>query len=297
MVRDWFYPEHVPRSSLDFVSSRAVDRRQDAVDLVSLWHFRDPKLTYAVVSTARLTDALLHDRPARREAVSDAALRSIYAMNFCRFVNSLVDRDVRKSATATIARVEVAVESDAAASGHLRGQSSMYANALAMGLPESFVELRHQAIHDNQMPSLEMLRLRTEEALEWLWGRWWKFNAEGSPEPALSMWEEKHGRWSIYRDHVAAEERGTGSKQQTLCPECRKRKWSSQEEDVDDEDGQNTNPEPEPENRSHDTDRFKQQKLETGEENQTPPPPQRHTWTIDFSGGGYPESGEGQRCV
>ena len=166
MVRDWFYPERVSRSVFDLPASHG-DRRQDAINLVSLWQFRDPKLTHALVATAHLTDAVLHDQPGRRDSLSNLALRGIYAMTFCRFVNALVDRDVRRSTTTTIARNKVVAESDIGSGPH-RGQSSMYAHALKLGLPESFVELRHQAIHDD-MPSLEVLRAMTGEALEWLW--------------------------------------------------------------------------------------------------------------------------------
>lgn len=282
MARDWFYQDHVPRPIFDFASS-TVDRRQDAINLVYLWQFRDPRLTHALISTAHLTDAILHDQPGRRQHLSRLAIRSIYAMNFCRFVNALVDRDVRKSSNATIAKDKFAApaESDAG-SGPNRGQSSMYAHALELGLPESFVELRHQAIHD-EMPSLEVLRARTAEALEWLWERWWKVNVKGSAEPALSEWEEKHGKWHTIKGQNRAEEVDVWTDQSVLCQNCRKRKRSDQDEGDDD----GVNP---AEESLHGFNIRKQPNLDAEQPGQDRPP-QRRAWVMHFSRG-LPESRE-----
>lgn len=229
MVRDLFYPHHVSPSLFDFDSMFQTDHRQDAIKFVSLWDFRDPKLNHALTATANLTDALLHDHPGRRHHLSSLALRSIYAMTFCRFVNALVDRDVRKSVNATIARDGAAAESDTG-SGFHRGQSTMYAHAQALGLPESFVELRHQATHD-EMPSLEVLRLTTQEALEWLWERWWKINVKGSAEPALSDWLAKHGKQNFDNGRTLHQEEQLLSEQSPSCQTCRKRKRAARGED------------------------------------------------------------------
>jgi hypothetical protein len=271
MARDWFYPEHTPRSFFDFASSR-VDRRQDAINIVALWQFRDAKLTHALVSTAYLTDAVLHDQPGRRDNLSSVALRSIYAMAFCRFVNALVDRDVRKSTTATIAKDNVVTDSGVG-SGRHRTQSSMYAHALELGLPETFVELRHQAIHE-EVPSLEVLRVRTGEALEWLWERWWKFNVKGSAEPALSDWERKHGEWPAGRSQIGAGEENLRAGESALCQMCRKRKRSDPEEGG--EDGSNLRDEP----------------REGTDIIDTPKQQQQQGWEMFFSRG-LPDSREG----
>lgn len=276
MVRDWFYPEHIPRALFGFASSN-VDRRQDAINIISLWRFRDLKLNHVLISTAHLTDAILHDQPGKRDNLSSTALRSIYAMTFCRFVNALVDRDVRKSVTATMARENVAAESDTGSGPH-RGQSSMYAHALALGLPESFVELRHQAIHE-EMPSLEVLRMRTGEALEWLWERWWKVNVNGSAEPALSEWKEKHREWETSADQLGVENREGRAEEAALCRRCRKRKRSERENGDEDEASSGE----EAEKNSHDLDRPKQQKVDIEGGNQVPPALERQGWTLHFS--------------
>lgn len=273
MVRDWFYPDHVAGGVFNFLSSSQVDHRQDAINLVSLWRFRDPKLTHALISTATLTDAILHDQPGKRDQFSSLALRSIYAMAFCRFVNALVDRDVRKSVTATIVK-DLTPAGPVARPEPQRGTSSMYANAMELGLPESFVELRHQAIHED-MPSLEVLRAMTGEALEWLWDRWWKYNVKGSGEPALSLWMEKHGKRNPDEVEVGAGENGLGLEPSALCANCRRQKIP--EDDSISGDGRN--------GAFNDTDPREQQKLATEPEGKASSAQQPQKWVMRFHGG------------
>ena len=46
------------------------------------------------------------------------------------------------------------------------------AKTLTPPLPATFVELRHQATHE-ELPSLPKLRSATRKALEWIWGYYW----------------------------------------------------------------------------------------------------------------------------
>jgi len=50
---------------------------------------------------------------------------------------------------------------------------SMFSIAKTIGLPATFVELRHQATHE-QLPSLARLRSAAEKALAWIWEYYWK---------------------------------------------------------------------------------------------------------------------------
>jgi hypothetical protein len=196
MVRDWFYPSY---SAADPYSAPTPDMRQTAVDHVHMWSFKDPKMPHAIIATANLTDAMLHDTVDRRKGISDWALRSIYAMAFCRFVNGFVDRDVAKAAL----RATAVTKADGVVPGYAggddeagaptlnsRGESSMYAHATAIGMPEQFVELRHRATHE-EMPSLEVLRPMARQGLEWLWERWWKVHATDHPGRALRERDER----------------------------------------------------------------------------------------------------------
>ena len=50
---------------------------------------------------------------------------------------------------------------------------SMYGVAKQIGLPASFVELRHQATHE-PLPPLTQLRTAARKALTWIWDYYWK---------------------------------------------------------------------------------------------------------------------------
>ncbi|POS86564.1 hypothetical protein EPUL_002925 [Erysiphe pulchra] len=50
--------------------------------------------------------------------------------------------------------------------------SRMYVIAKTIGLPATFVELRHQATHE-ELPSLIRLRTATQKALQWIWSYYW----------------------------------------------------------------------------------------------------------------------------
>lgn len=50
-------------------------------------------------------------------------------------------------------------------------------------MPGSFVELRHEATHED-LPSLRRLQMATEQALQWLWHHYWsKLDASLSSQP------------------------------------------------------------------------------------------------------------------
>ncbi|KEF53567.1 uncharacterized protein A1O9_10542 [Exophiala aquamarina CBS 119918] len=212
MVRDWFYAQH---AKLDAFSTPPGDMRQRAVDTVNLWLFKAGQLPPAVLSTANMTDALIHHDQARKRMtvcehgqtpettgvpvsmpVSVQALQSIYAMAFARFVNAFVDRDVARSRATELTALDsddgedirtttlTATNSSATTGG--RGENSMYALAATIGMPEAFVDLRHQVTHGH-LPSIVYLRRMTLSALDWLWERWWLKNATG--DPARALWK------------------------------------------------------------------------------------------------------------
>lgn len=54
---------------------------------------------------------------------------------------------------------------------------SMYGVAKSVGLPATFVELRHQATHE-QLPSLIRLRGAARKALDWIWDYYWRHLSE-----------------------------------------------------------------------------------------------------------------------
>lgn len=50
---------------------------------------------------------------------------------------------------------------------------SMYAIAASIGLPATFVELRHQCTHE-ELPGLGRLRAAAGKAMDWIWEFYWK---------------------------------------------------------------------------------------------------------------------------
>lgn len=59
----------------------------------------------------------------------------------------------------------------------------MFQRAIDLGLPASFVELRHEATH-RELPSLIVLRNATQRSLEWLWDYYWaKADPHAMPGP------------------------------------------------------------------------------------------------------------------
>ncbi|KAI0193993.1 Las1-like-domain-containing protein [Xylaria flabelliformis] len=126
-------------------------RQQQAVSRVSMWMQRGG-CPHLVESTALLTAAVLSDlHESRTRANSSSyAIRAAYSAAFSRFVTGLLDGQQDK----------------------LR-KMSMYTIAKTIGLPATFVELRHQATHE-QLPSLSKLRSAANNALAWIWHFYWK---------------------------------------------------------------------------------------------------------------------------
>jgi ribosomal biogenesis protein LAS1 len=58
---------------------------------------------------------------------------------------------------------------------------SMYSIAKTIGLPATFVELRHQATHE-QLPSLVKLRSAANKALDWIWVYYWQHLTDDSAQ-------------------------------------------------------------------------------------------------------------------
>jgi len=120
------------------------EQKRYAVAKVAVWMQRG-NCPHLVESTAILTSAVLNDLP----DTETYCVRAAYAAAFCRFVTGLLDSHQTK----------------------LR-KLSMYSIAKSIGLPATYVELRHQATHE-ELPSLSKLRIATQKALSWIWEYYW----------------------------------------------------------------------------------------------------------------------------
>lgn len=70
----------------------------------------------------------------------------------------------------------------------------MHKIAEAIGLPASFVDIRHQATHQD-LPSLVVLRSATHRALAWLWDHYWqKIDQAGDPHGMARGTTSQDGR-------------------------------------------------------------------------------------------------------
>ncbi|OTA61089.1 Las1-domain-containing protein [Hypoxylon sp. EC38] len=132
--------------------------KQHAVSRVSMWMQRGG-CPHLVESTALLMAAILSDLHETRTRANSSsyAIRAAYSAAFSRFVTGLLDSHQDK-----------------------QRKMSMYTVAKTIGLPATFVELRHQATHE-QLPSLLKLRSAARKALDWIWDYYWK-NLPGEGE-------------------------------------------------------------------------------------------------------------------
>ena len=139
-------------SSLNAAKSRAIS-------LVSLYVQRG-NCPHLLASTSLLISASLLDNQSLPSSISSQsfgthdrqsdALKCAYAASFGRFVTGLLDGYQSK-----------------------KHKMSMYSIAKTIGLPSTFVELRHQCTHED-LPSIGRLRKAVQDSLVWLWGGYWE---------------------------------------------------------------------------------------------------------------------------
>ncbi|ORY71688.1 Las1-like-domain-containing protein [Pseudomassariella vexata] len=155
-VRGQFYP--ATQSTTDDITDQqaaAEEQQRHAVSRVAVWVQRG-SCPHMVESTSLLMAALLDDfQEARtRSSSASSAVRLAYSAAFSRFVTGLLDSHQDK-----------------------QQKQSMYSVAKTIGLPATFVELRHQCTHE-QLPSLLKLRSAAHKSLAWIWDYYWKHLSE-----------------------------------------------------------------------------------------------------------------------
>ncbi|KAJ1557919.1 Ribosomal biogenesis protein las1l [Nowakowskiella sp. JEL0078] len=132
-----------------FLFSSHTSDMQRGVNRVKAWSSRS-KVPLAIESTATFIEIQLRDPHfCFNTLLSDHELRLLYSIAFIRFVNSMVDSYQIKVYAVSVAAL-----------------------ANKIGLPGYFVDLRHQATHD-ELPSLDVLRSAGVRALQWLHDHYW----------------------------------------------------------------------------------------------------------------------------
>ncbi|TQV99246.1 Las1-like protein [Cordyceps javanica] len=159
LVRDQLYAGRQGQRQLHHDDDARRALQNLAVARISMWMQRGG-CPHMVESTALLFAAVLSDDVAATQSAGSStyAVRAAYSAAFSRFVTGLLDGHQDK----------------------LRKQS-MYSIAKVIGLPATFVELRHQATHE-QLPSLAKLRPAAHMALDWIWDYYWKQLDKGNDE-------------------------------------------------------------------------------------------------------------------
>ncbi|TVY14949.1 Pre-rRNA-processing protein las1 [Lachnellula arida] len=142
LVRRQLYPHN--HNSQTHNAKDAEKERRKAVAQVSVWMQRG-NCPHLVEASAILTSAILNDVPGN----SSYCVRAAYSAAFCRFVTGLLDSHQTS-----------------------HKKLSMYSIAKTLSLPATYVELRHQATHE-ELPSLAKLRSASVKALRWIWEFYW----------------------------------------------------------------------------------------------------------------------------
>jgi hypothetical protein len=137
-LRNLLYDQDVDRNNLN--SQKLI-----GIYLVDTYDRRTP-LPHAILSTAHLLSALIS--PSFSSSPYDALF--IYASAFARFVTGFCDTSTPDS-------------------GEKR---SMYDVAQAIGMPEEWVEMRHEITH-GRMPPLGEIKVFAEDGMRWLWREFW----------------------------------------------------------------------------------------------------------------------------
>ncbi|KAI5951867.1 LAS1 [Candida jiufengensis] len=134
-LKEWFY---------NFNSKN--DYRQRAINKVEAMLTRG-RLPHGIEATSLLSSVILTDL--KNPNMESNVLQLSYTMAIIRFVNGLIDPFQKSNYVVP-----------------------MQLLAKQLNLPTSFVELRHMGTHEN-LPSLEMLRIACENALNWLFDHYW----------------------------------------------------------------------------------------------------------------------------
>ncbi|KAK8101756.1 hypothetical protein PG999_012130 [Apiospora kogelbergensis] len=133
-------------------TSSEEEQKRHAVWRVSMWMQRG-SCPHMVESTSLLTAAILLDLQEVRNGAGSGLyepVRLAYAAAFSRFVTGLLDGQQEK-----------------------QQKQSMWSIAKLIGLPATFVELRHQCTHE-QLPPLLKLRSAAQKSLVWIWDYYWR---------------------------------------------------------------------------------------------------------------------------
>ncbi|EGP90101.1 unnamed protein product [Zymoseptoria tritici ST99CH_1E4] len=175
----WTSPSALLALRSDLFSPSTPSTLPRALSLIQAWKLRNSNLPHAIESTYLLLSAQHHhaqllqshqpppSSPAlpspsspppqlhaqvQLDPITALAIRALYTQSFTRFITGFCDISRNRA--------------------RLLNPPSMAEVAAKIGLPPEFVDVRHEATHED-LPGLGRLVRVTEEGLRWLWGSYW----------------------------------------------------------------------------------------------------------------------------
>lgn len=149
----WAHASELDELKLWFYSrNNGQDLRYRAIQRVKSYQSKGSQyLPHVIDATNQITSAVLMDEASEESVQNDCiAVRLAYTMAMVRFVNGLLDPKQQSQFAMPL---------------HFLAQKA--------GLSSWFVDLRHWGTHERELPSLDMLRIASKEALDWLWVHYW----------------------------------------------------------------------------------------------------------------------------
>lgn len=154
--------KHVPWFSMtewydvyNQVYSNNHEEQEKAYETLLVWKARNPKLPVGVDCTLSLVQVSLRDRE-WSEKLDKAELPIHYENDLCMMYSLSIMRFLNH-----IANI-----------GHTK-QTSLFQIAKQLNIPEWIVNLRHDAAHGHELPSISVLRIAVNILLTWLHDEYW----------------------------------------------------------------------------------------------------------------------------
>lgn len=146
----WFSKDEWKKLYLSMFGPQSNEEsKKQALQILFIWKARNPYLPSAIESTLGLIEVDLQSpKDDSLSDVPDRLLRLMYSSVLMRFINHTLDDAQSKKLTLLQA-------------------------AAQMNIPDWIINLRHEAAHGHELPSLDILKNATHFALNWLHDRYW----------------------------------------------------------------------------------------------------------------------------
>ncbi|CCD22263.1 rRNA-processing protein LAS1 NDAI_0A01050 [Naumovozyma dairenensis CBS 421] len=144
-LKGWFYDHKLG-------TKQNEDQRSRAILKVMSYRLKGSQyIPHVVSTTSQITTSILLDESSSNSCdIDEMNVRLSYMMSLIRFVNGVLDPTQQS---------EFAIP--------------LHVLAKKVGLSSWLVDLRHWGTHERDLPGIDILRIASQEALEWLWVNYW----------------------------------------------------------------------------------------------------------------------------